>query len=41
VATQGELLHVIAALRAAGCFASGLNGRQQQGHEHTDNRNDY
>jgi hypothetical protein len=33
---QANLLEVIAALHAAGCFAGGLHRRQQQGDEHTD-----
>ena len=35
-----HLLQIIDALGAPGCFASGLNGRQQEGHEDADDRDD-
>ena len=38
VAGNAELLEIVAALRAAGRFAGGLNGRKQQGDEDRDNR---
>jgi hypothetical protein len=35
---QADLLEVIAALGAAGRFAGRLHGRQEQSHEHADDR---
>src|SRR4029078_13281400 len=36
----GDLLEIVATLGLAGCLASGLHGRQEQGYKHTDDGND-
>jgi hypothetical protein len=37
---QADLLQIVAALTPAGGFARRLNGRQQEGDQHGDNRDD-
>jgi hypothetical protein len=37
--SDANLLEIVGALRAASAFARGLNGRQQQCYQDTDNRN--
>jgi hypothetical protein len=37
---QTELLEMIRALRPPRCLPRRLDGRQEQGHEYSDNRND-
>ena len=38
---QGELFHVVGALNSARCLARLLHGRQQQGKQYADDRNDH
>jgi hypothetical protein len=41
VQCQAELLEIVAARQSPRRFASGLNGRQQQGNQDTDDGDDY
>jgi hypothetical protein len=41
VQSQALLLQVVGALHAASCFASGLNSRQQQTNQNTDDGNNH